>query len=95
MYKNYPVNYPTNYQMMDYRGMNDGYGYGYGQDDERFFWAPFVVGGLAGTALGFGIANNNQINNGTMQPVYPMYPYPVYQSYPVYPTYSNSNNYYY
>ena len=26
-------------------------------------WAPFVVGGLAGTALGYGIANKNQINN--------------------------------
>lgn len=78
---NYPVS--TNYQMSQ------------GMDDERFFWAPFVVGGLAGTALGYGLANNNQLNNGTLQPIYPMYPYPVYQSYPVYPSYSTSNNYYY
>lgn len=64
--------------------------------DERFFWAPFVVGGLAGTALGYGIANNNQINgprpccgNQNMmyypQAVYP-YPYPY--------MYSNNNFYY-
>lgn len=60
-------------------------------DDERFFLAPFVVGGLAGTALGYGIANNNQINNNNkgccMQPVYY---YPIPQQ----PFYSN-NNYYY
>lgn len=93
MYNNYPIDYrQMNYQpSMEYRNFNNGYQ----QDDERFFWAPFVVGGLAGTALGYGIANNNQINNGTMQPVYPAYPYPIYQSYPIYPTYSNSNNYYY
>ena len=57
---------------------------------ERFFWAPFVVGGLAGTALGYGIANNNQnkyygnynmgcCNQGMYYPPYPMY----------------TNNYYY
>ena len=34
----------------------------YYPDEERFFWAPFVVGGLAGTALGYGIANNQQMN---------------------------------
>lgn len=51
----------------------------YNNDDERFFWAPFVVGGLAGTALGYGIANNNQLNNGKPccgVPIYPA-PYPV------------------
>lgn len=63
------------------------------QDDERFFLAPFLFGGLAGTALGYGIANNNQINNQPMYPVYPMY-YPMY-TYTTYPTYSTSNNYYY
>ena len=47
-------------------------------DEERFFFAPFLIGGLAGTALGYGIANNNQINNGYYQP------YPIY---PVYPTF--------
>lgn len=96
MYNNYPVNY------VPYNNYNRGpETYGNGLDnvvfdnDERFFWAPFVVGGLAGTALGYGIANNNQLNNGTLQPVYPMYPYPAYQAYPVMPSYSNSNNYYY
>lgn len=96
MYNNYPNNY------IPYNSFNRGpVGYEPRIDnvtfdnDERFFWAPFVVGGLAGTALGYGIANNNQLNNGSWQPVYPMYPYPVYQSYPVYPSYSTSNNYYY
>ena len=75
-----------------YNSYYDGY-----DNNERFFLAPFLIGGLAGTALGYGIANNNQINN---QPFYPMYPvpfytYPVSQSYTTYPTYSTSNNYYY
>ena len=35
-------------------------------DEERFFFAPFLIGGLAGTALGYGIANNNQINGSNM-----------------------------
>ncbi len=63
--------------------------------DERFFWAPFVVGGLAGTALGYGIANNNQINQGGCyggpQFVYPAQP--IYQPYPY--MYSSNNNFYY
>ncbi len=61
-------------------------------DEERFFFAPFLIGGLAGTALGYGIANNNQINNGYYQP-YPIYP--VYPTYPTYQTYPIENNYYY
>ena len=68
----------------------------YGSSDDRFFLAPFLMGGLAGTALGYGIANNNQMTN---QPYYPVPMYPIYySSYPTYPTmstYSNSNNYYY
>ena len=68
----------------------------YTSEDDRFFLAPFLVGGLAGTALGYGIANNNQINS---QPI-PMYPMPMYPVYPscncgMNPTYSTSNNYYY
>lgn len=61
--------------------------------DERFFFAPFltpfVVGGLAGTALGYGIANNNQLNNnqGYYYPA-PYYPYPTY----IYPS---QNTYYF
>ena len=42
-------------------------------DDERFFFAPFLLGGLAGGALGYGIASSNQ----NYYPVYPMYPYPT------------------
>lgn len=68
--------------------------YVYSNDGERFFWAPFVVGGLAGTALGYGIANNNQINTMHPNKIYPYYP--VY-SVPYYPYGYNSfsNNYYY
>ena len=54
----------------------------------RFFWAPFVVGGLAGTALGYGIANNNQYKYSPAYYNMPCCPY--YQGYPVY-----TNNYYY
>ena len=63
------------------------------ENDERFLWAPFVFGGLAGTALGYGIANNNQLNNGSYRP--PMYgPVPFYPVYPTSPTYSSTNYYY-
>ena len=66
-------NYPTNYN--------------YNKDEDRFFLAPFVVGGLAGTALGYGIANNNQIKGGYYMP-------PVYY-YPQAPIPYTYNNYYY
>ena len=57
---------------------------GVNAEGERFFLAPFLVGGLAGTALGFGIANNNH-------PPYPMYLPMIYPTpYPMYTT-----NYYY
>ncbi|MBR2678107.1 MAG: hypothetical protein IKE63_01695 [Bacilli bacterium] len=62
----------------------------YQGNDERFFLAPFLFGGLAGTALGYGIANNNQMNNQSY-PIYPMYP--VYPQ-PIIPTYSSYNYYY-
>ena len=61
--------------------------------DERFFWAPFVVGGLAGTALGYGIANNNQINPKGGFCMQPLYYYPVAQQMPT--PYSYNNNFYY
>ena len=89
MYTNYSNSYPER---------NSSYSTYYGTypnpNEERFFLAPFLMGGLAGTALGYGIANNNQINQ---QPYYPMVPMvPIYYStYPSFPTYSNSNNYYY
>lgn len=60
------------------------------EENDRFFLAPFLIGGLAGTALGYGIANNNQMNNMPYYPPYPMVP--VYYSYP--PTYSSTNYYY-
>lgn len=65
--------------------------YVYSNNDERFF-IPFVVGGLAGTALGYGIANNNQINNMN-KPYY----YSYYPAYPIvyYPnSFTNYNNFY-
>lgn len=79
----------------NYRGPVQGtytYPNQYTQDDERFFLAPFLFGGLAGTALGYGLANNN--NNSMMVPMYPIYPvYPT--TYPMVPTYSSNTNYYY
>lgn len=70
------------------------YNYPNNSEEERFLLAPFLFGGLAGTALGYGLANNN--NNQVMYPVYPIYPaYPTYPTtYPIYPTYSNTNYYY-
>ena len=59
----------------------------YYNEDDRFLLAPFLLGGLAGGALGYGIATTNK-----PQQYYPMYP--MYY-YPVYPMYSNSNYYYY
>ena len=46
-------------------------------NDDRFLF-PFLVGGVAGTALGYGIANNNY-NSNNRPPVY-YYPY-YYQPY--------------
>ena len=60
-------------------------------EDDRFFLAPLVVGGLAGTALGFGIANNNQLNRPPCCGWQPM-PYYFPQQYP---TFSNTNSFYY
>ncbi len=90
----YPHKYSisNNYQNM-YRNSNKNFVYPMtsNPNEERFFWAPFVVGGLAGTALGYGIANNNQLNQGPR----PIYPYPIYPTpYPIYPTYSSTNYYY-
>ena len=65
-------------------------------DDDRFLWAPFVVGGLAGTALGFGIANNNQLNNGNYgRPCCGWQPMPMPYYPQQYPTFSNTNSFYY
>ena len=56
-------------------------------EEDRFLLAPFLLGGLAGTALGYGISNNNQNNYYPMYPVYPMYP--------TCPNCPTNNNYYY
>lgn len=77
----------TNYSVKD-----DYYIPSYYTNEDRFFLAPLLVGGLAGTALGYGIANNNQMNH-SYYPPYPMMP--MYYSYPMMPSYSTSNNYYY
>ncbi|MBP3840565.1 MAG: hypothetical protein IK997_00400 [Bacilli bacterium] len=76
MYRN-NNNIPNYYSYDKYKSNN-----GYYQDD-RFALAPFLVGGVAGTALGYGIANNNMYKGG-------YYPYqgPYYFSpYPVVPYY--------
>lgn len=54
-----------------YSSINGAYPYTE-NGDERFFLTPFLVGGLAGTALGYGIANNNQINNNNNNCCQPM-----------------------
>lgn len=89
------------YRQSQPMGFQQGTQMSYSQDgnmqDDRFFFAPFLVGGLAGTALGYGIANNNQINKGgcCMQPMY-FYPQPQMYPYPSpYMYTSNSNNFYY
>ncbi|MCI5789224.1 MAG: hypothetical protein MR031_00830 [Tenericutes bacterium] len=92
--------YPYDYNTL--RGNNGNYPVTYAEDGERFFWAPFVVGGLAGTALGYGIANNNQLNNGNggnngMPCCSGYYYYPVPQGnyYPNPYGFNNFNNFYY
>ena len=84
---------PYNYSSTDGAGYNQSFTnnsgiYPQASSDDRFFFAPFLVGGLAGTALGYGIANNNQIKGGYYMPPPPIYYYPS----PVPYTY---NNYYY
>lgn len=98
----YNYNYYPDYNMM----RNDGQQFAANNQiypeaqDERFFFAPFLVGGLAGTALGYGIANNNQLNNNNgggccggpvfFYPQQPMMAQPAPYMYS-----SNSNNFYY
>ena len=93
----YPYNYiiPNNSSTM-YRNTHGLQGHNYSYDvyqennDDRFLLAPLVVGGLAGTALGFGIANNNQLNRPQCC-AWQMMPMPYY---PQYPTYNNTSFYY-
>ena len=59
--------------------------------DDRFFLAPFLVGGLAGTALGYGLANNNQLNHQGGYYPQPIYPIPM----PYYPCCGNNYNNFY
>ena len=72
----YPRTYiiPNNSQSM-YKNMN------HNNSGDRVFLAPFLFGGLAGTALGFGIANNNQINRPIYVPYPPYRPMPYYNHY--------------
>ena len=94
----YPYNYiiPNNSSSM-YRNTSSLQNCSYGSfptsENERFFLAPLVVGGLAGTALGFGIANNNQLNNRPPCCGWQMMPMPYYPQ--GYPTFSNTNSFYY
>ena len=68
------TNYPINYQ---------------NPEEDRFLLAPFLLGGLAGTALGYGISNNNQPNYYPVYPIYQPMPYPPCPNCPT------NNNYYY
>lgn len=77
MYHNYQMPRNTNYVYRNTPVTNN-------PNDERFIF-PFLVGGVAGTALGYGLANNNNNN----QVFYPYPPYPNYyyggmQPYPIY-----------
>lgn len=97
--------YSSSYMMPNsnsvmYRSSSSPSSYSYVQDGDRFFLAPFLVGGLAGTALGYGIANNNQINGRPCCGFYPVYPmtYGQYNQYGQMPnSFSNYNstNFYY
>lgn len=84
--------YSHNYIIPD----NTSYMYRNEQNNgDRFLLTPFLAGGLAGTALGFGIANNNQINRPPCCGMPPMiYPYPPYIP-PSPRPYNNYNNYFY
>ena len=70
---------------------NQNYMYSnYRSNDERSPFLPFIVGGVAGTALGYGLANNNFISNQPRPwPVYPQMPCcgPVF--FPQQPFYGN------
>ena len=69
--------------------MYQNYPVSYGNpEEERFLLAPFLLGGVAGTALGYGISQNNNQNQYYPMPVYPVYPYPPCPN-------CNNNNYYY
>lgn len=79
--------YTYNYNMPNFRN-NMRYG------NERFggFFAPLILGGVAGYAIG-----NNTNKSGIIYPLYPQYSY-YYPPYPYYYPYnnnSNNNNYYY
>lgn len=80
----YPYNSSRNVyrNMRSYRGNQVNY-----PNEQRGLFFPFVVGGLAGTALGYGIANNNY----NRPPVY----YQPYYYQPYYPPYQMSGPYYY
>lgn len=80
----YPYNSSRNAyrNMPSYRGNQVNY-----PNEQRGLFFPFVVGGLAGTALGYGIANNNY----NRPPVY----YQPYYYQPYYPPYQMSGPYYY
>ena len=84
----------NNYPIRNEYGPNQG---GFDNDGNRFFLAPFLVGGLAGTALGYGIANNNQLNNQGgyyYGPAFYPFPYSYPTSYPTY-IYPSQNTYYF
>ena len=94
----YPYNSSRNVyrNMPSYRSNQVNY-----PNEQRGLFFPFVVGGLAGTALGYGIANNNYNRppllscrhrlSDNRPPVY----YQPYYYQPYYPPYQMSGPYYY
>ena len=73
MINNYPYNNINTYRQQNGYPNNQVY-----YQDDRSLLVPFLFGGVAGTALGYGIANNNMYNqrpNYYYPPVY-FRPYP-------------------
>lgn len=89
MYRCNNYNVPSNTSYSQYSYRNSGSSSANGYYDERGFWIPFVVGGLAGGALGYGVANNNFLsnNNNSFPRPYPVFcpgPGPCMMPYPYY-----------
>ncbi len=77
MNNNYPYNF-NNYKWPNNNGFQKQQNVYY--QDDRNLLVPFLFGGVAGTALGYGIANNNMYNNRPQYYYPPVYfrPYPPY-----------------
>ncbi len=59
--------------------MNQGFYVQNYRPGDRYFWGPFILGGITGGLVSPLFYNNNR----------PYYPYPIYGPYPYYPYRSN------